>query len=235
MKLKMAITYYEKKNWYRASVLLDDIVPLLKGREEVEKAQYYQAYTYYNDKQYIMGSYYFKEFVETYPRSPFTEECTFLQAKSAYKNSPEYNLDQTPTLEAVAAMQSFVNTYPTSTYLPEANQITDELNKKLELKAYENANLFYKIGNFKSAVVTFTEFMEKYPDSEYIEQVAFNKINAQFNLALLSVEGQKKKDRYYDTVEFYHNFIDKFPNSKYKKAAESIFDVCVKQISKFNS
>jgi outer membrane protein assembly factor BamD len=226
LKANAGIEYYKKKDYYKASVLLDEVVPLLKGKGEAEEAQYYQAYTYYADKQYIMSSYYFKDFTETYPRSIHAEECAFLHAKSLYKDSPRHDLDQTNTIEAVKSFQIFANRYPKSTYLEEANKCTDELNKKLEVKAFENAKLFYKISNYKSAVVAFSNFLEKYPDSENSEEIAFLKIDAQYYLARNSVEGPKKKSRFQEAIEFYHEFIDKYPSSKYKRSAENIYDQC---------
>ena len=231
-KAQAGIDYYKKKNYYRASILLDEVVPLMKGKAEAEETQYYQAYTYYDDKQYVLSAYHFKEFCETYPRSVHVEECSFLQAKSLYKDSPNHDLDQTNTFDAIEAFQSFANKYPTSKYLFEANTLTDELNKKLELKDYENAKLFYRIGNYKSAIVAFSNFLEHYPTGDYSEEITFLKVEAQYNLAKVSVEGLKKRTRFLEAIEFYHDFIDKYPESKYKKVAENIYDFCNRQVSK---
>ena len=230
-KLEAGIKYYKSKDYYKAATLLDEVVPLLKGKAEAEDAQYYQAMTYYDDKQYVMSAYYFKDFFETYPRSARAEECSFLHAKSLYKDSPRHDLDQTVTEEAIQAFQSFLTRYPQSTFLDEVNKLTDELNKKIEFKEYENAKLFFNIKNYKSAVVVFNNFLDKYPESEYGDEIAYNRIMAQFHLAKFSVEGLKKKNRFLDTIEFYQSFIDKYPNSRYKKAAESIYDICNRFIS----
>lgn len=232
LKVKRGIEYYKKKDYYKASVLLDEVVPLLKGREEAEDAQYYQAFTYFDDKQYVMSAYYFKEFGETYPRSERAEECGFMQAKSLYMDSPRYDLDQTNTFDALQVFQKFANKYPQSRFIEEANKLTDELNKKIEHKDYDNAKLFHKIKNYKSAVVTFSNFLEKYPDSEYSEEIAYLKIDAQYNLAKQSIEGVKQKNRFVEAIEFYHDFIDKYPSSRYKRVAENIYDYCTRQVSK---
>jgi outer membrane protein assembly factor BamD len=232
LKAQTGIEYYKKKNYYKASVLLDEVVPLMKGRAEAEDAQYYQAFTYYDDKQYVLSAYHFKEFCETYPRSPHVEECAFLYAKSLYKDSPNFDLDQTNTIEAIQAFQAFANKYPTSKYLFEANKTTDDLNKKLEVKDYENAKLFYRIGNYKSAIVAFSNFLEKYPVGDFSEEITFLKIEAQYNLAKVSVEGPKKRTRFLEAIEFYHDFIDKYPSSRFKKSAESIYDYCNRQVTR---
>ena len=39
-KYEAAIKYYEKGDYFRSGVLLEEIIPLLKGRPEAEKAQH---------------------------------------------------------------------------------------------------------------------------------------------------------------------------------------------------
>jgi outer membrane protein assembly factor BamD len=44
-----AVDYYNKKDYFRAGTLLDEIIPLMKGTENYERAQLYFAYCkYYN-------------------------------------------------------------------------------------------------------------------------------------------------------------------------------------------
>lgn len=238
-KLNAAFKYYDKKDYYRATVLFDEVIPLVTGKVEGEKALYYYAYTYYYQKQYILSAFHFKDFYETYPRSQWAEESMFMYGKALYKDSPEYNLDQTNTFEALKAIQRFANKYPFSTYMEEANKMADELNSKLERKDYETAVFYYRLSeynsvNYKAAVVNFTNFLKRYPASVYAEEIAFLKVNAQYNLAKSS-EKSKQRERYFDAIDFYHNFIDKFPNSKYKKEAESIYEDSLKRIEQIKS
>ncbi|TAH24894.1 MAG: outer membrane protein assembly factor BamD [Cytophagales bacterium] len=234
-KLEAAINFYEKKDYYKAATLLDEIVPLLKGKQEGETAQYYQAMTYYADKQYIMSGYHFKEFYEAYPRSDKAEQCYFLYAKSLYQDSPQYNLDQQNTNAALTGIQAFANKFPESKFMPEANKISEELNKKIEYKDYQNTKLYYKIRNYKSAVVSLGNFLSKYPSSVYHEEIMYLKFKSQFDLARKSVDGKKKKDRYIDAMEFYLDFVDKHPNSKLKKDAENHYIQCEKEVKKIDS
>lgn len=233
-KLEAGIEFYKKKDYYKAAILLDEVVPLLKGKEEGEKAQYYQAMTYYDDKQYVMSGYYFKEFYDAYPRSDKAEQCYFLYAKSMYNDSPQYNLDQESTTSALVGMQAFANRFPESKYMEEANKITQEINIKLELKDYENTKLYYKIRNYKSAVIALGNFMEKYPESQYFEEMMYLKFVSQYDLAKRSVEGKKKKDRYIDAMGYYLEFLDKYPNSKLKNDAEWRYALCMKEVKKLD-
>ena len=70
-------------------------------------------------------------------------EAEYLYAYSLYKESPNSNLDQSSTVEAISAMQNFINKYPYSEYSINANEIIDELQIKLETKNFENAKQYY--------------------------------------------------------------------------------------------
>jgi outer membrane protein assembly factor BamD len=227
-KLKGAIEYYDKKDYYKAGILLDEILPLVRGRAEAETVTFYIAYTHFKQKEYIMSAYYFREFYLTYPRSDKAEEATFMHAKSLYMDSPQYNLDQTSTEGSVKYLQEYANKYPTGAYMEETNKLLDELGTKLRLKAYENSKLFAKIHNYKSAVVAAKGFVDIYPDCEYTEEMYFIRFESQYLLAKNSVE-HKQLERYYEAIEFYHNFVDKYPKSKYLKMAEQYYGLCQEQ------
>jgi outer membrane protein assembly factor BamD len=224
-KLKGAIEYYEKKDYYKAGTLLEEILPLVRGRAEAEKATFYLAYTHYKQKEFVMSAYYFKEFYLTYARSEYTEEAVFMHGKSLYNDSPQYNLDQTNTEAAVKYLQEYANKYPYGKYMEEATRLLDELSAKMKLKNYENSKLYAKTHNYKSAVVAVKTFIDTYPDSEFTEEMYYIRFDSQYHLAKNSVE-TKQKERYYEAIEFYHTFVDKYPNSKYIKEAEALYELC---------
>ena len=229
-----AIEYYENKDYFRAGVLLEDLIPLIKGTAEAEKTQFYYAYCQFHQKQYVLSSYYFKRFVETFPRSEYVEEAMFMNVKSLYLDSPIYSLDQTNTYTALDEIQVFFTKYPYTKYAEETNKIVDELRAKLEKKAYEQAKLYYKVSDYKAAVVAFDAFKRDFSESVHNEEFAYFKLDAQYQLSLVSVES-KKLARFEDAVEFYHNMVDKYPNSKYLKQSELIYSDCVKHIEKLKN
>jgi outer membrane protein assembly factor BamD len=72
-------------------------------------------------------------------------------------------------------------------------------------------------------------FMEVYPDTEYTEEVAFKRLDSQYLLAKNSVLN-KQKQRYYEAIEIYYTFVDKYPKSTYIKEAEAIFGKCQEEL-----
>ncbi|QHT67500.1 outer membrane protein assembly factor BamD [Rhodocytophaga rosea] len=225
-KYQAAIKYYEKKDYDKASLLFEEIIPIIKGTKESELAQFYIAYCHYYQGDFILSSHYFKKFYETFSRSEYAEESMYMYAYSLYEDSPAYNLDQTNTLTAIESMQNFINTYPESKFKDKCNEIIGQLRTKLERKAYENAELYSKTENYKAAVIAFNNFQRNYPDSDYNERAAYLKLVNAYNLAKSSTE-DKKKQRYQDTIEYYENFIDRYSNSRYLRQAENIYDTCI--------
>lgn len=238
-KYLAAVKYFKKADYYKASVLFEEITPLLRGDSTAEKTQFYNAYANYYQGNYQMSAYLFNTFYATYNNSDLAEEAYYMYANSMYKDTPPYNLDQTNTLTAIDALQTFINTYPDSKYAGNGEKYLQDLRDRLEKKAYEKARQYYKtrdpswggLSNYLASVVTITNFRKDFPDSKYNEELSNYQIIAQFELAELSLHS-KQRERYNETLDFYNRFVDKYPNSKYTKDLEKIYDKSLKGLEK---
>lgn len=217
-----AIEYYNKKDYYRASALLDDIIPLLKGTEKFEKAQLYNAYCQYYLQDLESAAFGFKNFVETFPRSQFAEEAYYMYCLSLYEFTPAFSLDQSNTLTAIEGIQNFIRQYPDNEKKEQCNNMIDNLRAKLERKAFENAKLYCKKENYKAALIALENFRKDFPDSQFNEEANFLRVETQYNFANNSIPS-KQLMRYGELIEIYQNFIDRYPSSKFAKVAESYF------------
>lgn len=229
VKHDAAMNYYENKDYYRSSLLFEDIMPYIKGRPENEKVQFYYAYVQYYQKQYLMSAHYFKNFYDTYRRSEYAEEALYMHAYSLYKQSPPYNLDQTSSKEAIDACQAFLNKYPDSEWADDAVKIMNELRGKLERKAFEIARNYYYLGRYKASLVAFDNFDKDFPDSNYRDDIAYLKIQASYDYAEESI-ASKQTERYNNCVSYYQEFVDEYPESKHLEAAEDIYTSCLKKL-----
>ncbi len=232
VKYAAALDYYEEKDYFRSNTLLEEILPIIRGTEEAEKANFIYAYTFYEQRQYILSSHYFKLFTDVYGRSKYVEEASYMNAYSLYKQSPQPSLDQTSTYEALAAMQTFLNKYPNSTYAKEADWLIDQMQEKLELKAYENARLYNKLRRYKAALIAVENFNYDYPDSKYREELNFLAVETAFELAEVSIYSVQE-ERYRKVVSLYEAYVDRYPLSKYLKQAEQYYADSIEQLSIF--
>ena len=235
-KYKAAVNYYKKKDFSKAGILFDEIMPLMKGDSTQELATFYQAYCDFNLGSYTLASTHFKKFAEVFSRSEYAEEAIYMSAFSLYKDSPNFNLDQTGTLAAINEIQSYLNNYPETKFKDDCTNIIKELRKKLEKKAYEKAKLYYKtspfnIASLKSSVIEITNFQRDFPDSDYNEEMAYMKVLAQYDLVKSTIES-KQKERYAEASKFYLELIDKYPQSAYLKEGEKMYDTSNKEVDR---
>jgi len=235
-KYKAAMSYYKKKEYGKAGLLFDEILPLMKGDSTQEMATFYQAYCDFQLENYQLASTHFKKFAEIFSRSEKVEEAIYMSAFSLYKDSPRFNLDQAPTLSAINEIQSYINTYPETKFKEECNNMIRELRKKLELKAYEKAKLYFKtspfnVANLRAAVIEIANFQKEFPDSDFSEEIAYLKVLSQFELAKSTIF-EKQRERFTDAGKFYLELLDKYPNSVHLKDAEEMYSKSQVEIAK---
>ena len=63
VKKQGAFDYYDKKDFFRASQLLEELVPLLKGTQDAEKAEYLYAMCQYEQRILETATYFFDNFL----------------------------------------------------------------------------------------------------------------------------------------------------------------------------
>ena len=229
IKYEAAVEYFESEDYYKASILFEQIQPIVRGLPEGENVSFYLAYCQYHQGYYLLASHYFQSFFETYGRSAKVMEARYMYAYSLYTDAPNENLDQTSTEEALQAMQNFINKYPDSEYREDAENILNEMQGRMEIKGYNNAFHYFKLTRYSAAVVALENFTFDFPDSELVEQAEYYRIIAQFNYAEKSVPS-KQKERYQKVTELYTRFINMYPESTFIKQAEKAYSSALNKI-----
>lgn len=212
-KLKVANEYFDAKKYSLAEQLYIELFPVFKGSEKFEQLYYKYAYCSYYQKNYADAENLFKGFLGFFPNSTKAEEVSFMQAMSFYKQSPRPELDQANTNKSIGMMQSFINVYPNSTRIAEANEIISKCREKLEIKDYKSAKLYFNIQQYKAAGISFTNLMNTYPESKMGDEYLLSAIKSYYFYAKLSIP-DKQEERYEQVNKAYLDFLDRFPDSK---------------------
>lgn len=226
-KYEYAQKLYEKGDFKRANKLLEQIAPGFVGRPQGERVLFFLANSYFETSDYNFAGYQFERFLKSYPRSDKAAEAGFLGAKSYYMLSPKYSLDQTDTDKALVKLQTFINTYPESKYMAEANAMAQELTTKKQMKEFEIAKQYTKLGKSYildyniSAIASLENFISDHPGSVFREEALYLKLEAATNLALNSTV-QKKKERLENAITAYDQLMKGYPESKYSEQATGI-------------
>lgn len=220
-KFAMGTELYDAGKYSKAIRLFEQLGPSYKGKPQAEKLFYMFSKSYYNTKQYYLAGYQFESFAAGYPRSEKIEEASFLGAKSYSMLSPVYSLDQKDTYKAIEKMQNFIDNYPESQYIVEANETMKVLTEKLEKKSYEIAKQYNTISDYKSALVAFDNFVADYPGTSYKEDALFYKFDSAYQLAINSVY-DKMHERLDVAKNAYNNLLKYKSDTKYKEKAEEM-------------
>ncbi len=234
LKYSKAVEYFDKGDFMRASTLFDEVSSYYRGTERSEEVLNYLAKSYMGQKDYYSATEYYKTYAKTYPKGKYIDEAKYMIGYCYYLDSPDARLDQTSTYSALSALQEFVDIYPQSQKAPEAFKLIDELRNKLAYKELLSSRLYYNLGNYlwnnyESAVITSENALKNYPETKYREDFLIIILESNYQQALQSVE-EKKIDRFRNTIDEYYNYINEYPQSKYRKTADKIFNDAKKSV-----
>nr|MBS0038351.1 outer membrane protein assembly factor BamD [Saprospiraceae bacterium] len=212
--LNAGMEYYDKEEYEKARNLFELVLNTYRGRSEAENLYFRYANAHFHLREHILSAFYFENFANTFPNSQHREKAEFKAAYSNYMLSPSFRLDQKYTHDAIDGFQRFVNRFPNSPRVAECNELMDELRKKLERKAFYQADLYYKMGSYQSAVASFHHLLQDYPETNDAEKVRYLLVKSNFLFAENSILS-KQEERYAATITAYDNFLKRHPNSQY--------------------
>jgi outer membrane protein assembly factor BamD len=233
VKYAQAEKKYEAKKYSKAIRLFEQLAPAFRGKPQSEKMFYMYAQSYYKTEQYYLGAYQFESFVSSYPKSEKIEETAYLVGKCYSMLSPPYSLDQTETIKAIDKLQTFIDSYPNSSYLPEANAILKTLTGKIEKKYFEIAKQYNTISDHKAALVALDNFIDAYPGTPYKESALFYRFDSAYKLAINSVPA-KMEERLKNAKTAYSNLVKFKDDSKYKGKADEMLAKIDQQLKQFS-
>ncbi|TYB79663.1 outer membrane protein assembly factor BamD [Bizionia myxarmorum] len=229
---------YNEGKYAKANKLFEQILPSYRGKPQAEKLSYLNSKSYYEEEEWYSAGYHFDRFVDTYPMSEKVEEAAFLSAKSGYMLSPVFSKEQHETREAIDKFQSFINLYPESEFLPEANKLVKELDFKLEKKAFSIAKQFNTIAgytrDFQAPIKAMDNFIFDFPGTVYREEALFIRFDSAYQLAVNSVYS-KKEQRLQDAKNYYNSFKNSYSNSEYLEKAGKMNEEIDKELKNYST
>ncbi len=228
-KYKMATELFEQGKYKKAIVLFEKIIPIYERKPQMQRIMYMVSESYYKSGDYELSAYYFNRFIVNYPNSSKIEDAAYLVAHSFYLASPKFSRDQKDTQKALDAFQSYIDTYPSSKRIVEANLHYDELSFRLEKKAFEIAKQYYHIEDYTAAIAAFENFLQEHIGSKLKEDALYFKFMASNDLAMNSVI-QKKEKRIMDAFAAHDKFVKIYPESDKVKELNALYKNLEKEI-----
>ena len=170
--------------------------------------------------------------MNNFPRSPFASEARFLRIDCLYRQTLRYELDQTPTHMALNAISEYLREFPGNDHTGDCAVMVNELNGRLDRKAYEAAKLYYKMEDYIASRVAFKNILKDDADNIYREDILYYIAKSSYKYASLSVR-EKQKERYLTFMDDYLNFVGELPESPYRRELDVLYARAQKALGKY--
>tara|TARA_Y100000287_G_C14210299_1_gene350436 strand:+ start:342 stop:1148 length:807 start_codon:yes stop_codon:yes gene_type:complete len=234
LKYKTAEEYYNNGEYRRANRLLEQLVPIYRGKPQAERLVYFFADSYFQTKNYYLASYQFESFIKSFPKSQKLEEASFFAAKSHYMMSPTFSLDQEETNTAIEKLQIFMNNYPKSKFTDECNQLISELQNKIEKKEFEVAKQYFTIYDFRAAIKALDNFVADFVGSKFREEALYYKFLASYEIAINSIQS-KKYERLLELKQIHNSIVRYYPETLFEEDLTKKMNSVDKEINNFTN
>ena len=214
---------FDEGKYLRAIELLRGSFDFGPTHEFAADAQLMLARAYAANKDHLLAANEFNRFIQIYRSDSRIQEAEYEYALTFLHRSPEYQLDQTDTEKAIRQFQLFIDKYPLSQFVPDAEIQIRALREKLGRKYYEAGRLYERRSLFQAAAVTYESVFDRYPDTEWADDALLGAVRVYIRYADNSIEA-RQEERYAKSVENYMRLTQLFPNSEATSTAKALIE-----------
>lgn len=234
VRYEYAKRYFEEKKYGRTITLLESVMTSYVGYAQEQEILFLLAQSYLYDKDYETATAYFRQYYNKFPRGEYAELARFNAPYALYLDSPDVRLDQTNTIKAIQGFQEFLENFPQSDKVSQAQDLMFALQEKLAEKELLAARLYYNLGmyagnNYEACVVTSREALKNYSFSSFAEEFQILIVRAKSEEANYSV-AEKKPTRYREVIDEHFNYMNMFPEGKYVSESTKLYNKATKAL-----
>ncbi|MDD2594447.1 MAG: outer membrane protein assembly factor BamD [Bacteroidales bacterium] len=230
-KYQAAFKLFEAKKYLKAAEMFESLSLATKGTAQDDTVQFYWGYSNYKYGDYTIAENNLSQFIQVFPVSPFTEYAKYLRIDCLYRGTYRYELDQMPTYKALSVINEFIVENPQSEYVPRCREMVDNLNERLEMKAYKSAYLYYHMEDYLAAHYALKNVLKDNANNRYREEILYYTALSAYKYALLSVQ-TKQRERYLTFIDDYYNIVSEYPESQYKQELDGLYEKVQKILKK---
>ena len=180
------LAFFEEEKYVKASQQFNIIVERASHTDLGDDALFFLAESYFLNKDYDLALVEFEKLVSRMGFSPYIEKSRWRICEALTFLSPNYFHDQDSSVKAISQIQDFIDDYPDSQYLNEADVLINELRTRLAEKNIETGKLYVKLKAYDSAIVSYKIVINEFYDTKF-----FNEANMEIIRCLAL---QKKSD-----------------------------------------
>lgn len=214
---------FDQGKYDRATEYLQGTFDFGRTHQWAADAQLYLARAYRQNAEYILAANEYTRFIEIYRSDERVPEAEYERALTYYERSPRFELDQTPTEQAIQYFQLFMNRHPNSEQSADAVTRINELRDKMARKQFHTAQLYERRELYEAAGLEYQRTFDKFPDTGYADDALVGIMRSFSAFAAQSIP-ERQPERFERVIDNYERLIQIFPDSPLLKEAEDVYE-----------
>lgn len=225
---------FQNEKYERAARYFQGVFDYGRTSEVAADAQLYLARSYFENGEYILASNEYTRFLSTFRNDARAEQAEYERALSYYHLSPQYELDQSNTRQALTYLQLFLDRYPTSDLKEDAEERIAELREKLAHKEFAAAELYERREMHEAAAIQYERVFDQYPDTRWADNALLGAMRSYIAFANQSIEA-RQPERLQKAIANYERLVQLFRDSPVIREAEALYEDAVSQLDQLIS
>ncbi len=201
----------EKTKYKQAAKLFEQVEMEFPYSKWATQAKLMSAYAYYKGKEYDDAIMSLDRFLRFHPGNSSVSYAYYLKAMCYYDQIANIDRGQGDTIMALDAMEQLILRYPNSDYAKDVEQKIVFATENLAGKEMEVGRYYLNINNYLSALNRFSEVINNYQQTKYIEEALYRQVEI---FAILGM--QKEAQSAYEVLEF------NYPQSSWTISAQLV-------------
>ena len=164
-----AMGYFDREKYSRARDEFDYIIMTDPGSKIANESQYYMAEALFQMEEYSQASISFDRYVRFSPDYTKIEKSRYRICECAILSSNAYQREQSQTHRALEQLQMFIEDFPKSDFVIDAENEILKLRVKLAQKDFEVGRMYLKLEEYESALIYFRSVLNNYYDTTFAD------------------------------------------------------------------
>lgn len=150
------------------------------------KALVMQTYIQYSSRKYEAAVTSGQRYLDLYPNSEDAAYVQFLVGQSYSKQIVNVTQDQSFAESTIAAMQTLIDKYPDSEYVPQARAQIRYARDQLAGKDMQIGRYYLERKDYLAAISRFDSVVDDYSDTNQIEEALYRLVEAYYAMGIVS-------------------------------------------------
>ena len=163
----------KNKKCYDAELLFRNMLSDFPGSHLSDEAQFELGNAFQCQKDYVMAIFEYERLLNEYPVSPYAAEARFQIGECYYQDARNIHHDQDETHRAIREFARFIEDYPQSDLVSQAEGKIKKLRNQLALKEVMIAYDYILWKYYTSAKLYAEGVLKEYPDTEAALEARF--------------------------------------------------------------